>query len=318
MVYFPVALAAAIIMRKDIRKQFLSSSGLMTIAIAAAIVSPNIIWNMSNDFSTLSHTAANANWGANLFHADSGVSFLLSQFIVAGLIPIGAVIWAFWKNPKITFDASDNNAWRMLWVFALTPLAIVTVQAFLSRAHANWAAAAYPAIVILACDYLIRRDNEIVLKYNTAILAVVAVTVSIFLARPVLSDAIGLSAATSNIRGWEEQAKRITAQGTGYDAIAVDDRALMGAMLFYDQESVAEIVALDPNGVDHHYEAFKALDPLQQKRVFFVTMLETDAHVNYRFQNIEPLGADEMTIGDKTRSFWLYEISGYYGNSLTR
>ena len=95
----------------------------------------------------------------------------------------------------------------------------------------------------------------------------------------------------------------------------MDDRALRGAMLYYQRDRDIEVVALDPNAsVDHHYEAFNAFDPERHKRVLFVSIRGDDAHVNYRFRTIVPLGAQSVTVGpDLTRTYALFDISGYYG-----
>ena len=84
----------------------------------------------------------------------------------------------------------------------------------------------------------------------------------------------------------------------GFDAIVIDDRALMGTMLYYQGESTFEIVTIDSNARgDNHYEWFKAFDPERHQRVLFVTTRDDDAHVEYRFRNIKPLGPQTVDVG---------------------
>jgi len=109
---------------------------------------------------------------------------------------------------------------------------------------------------------------------------------------------------------WMDQPKQ------GFDAIVIDNRALMGAMLYYQQGSPVEIVAIDPNNnADNHYEIFKAFDPDRHRRVLFVTTRSDDAHINYRFATIKPLGQQTVALGGNTaRTYHLFDISDYYGS----
>ncbi len=74
-------------------------------------------------------------------------------------------------------------AWRrrltqadlLLLCFTLPPLAIVTVQAFVSRANANWSGASYLPGAILVAAWLIRWRARKTLLAALAIQALVAV-----------------------------------------------------------------------------------------------------------------------------------------------
>ena len=319
MIYFPIAAIVLAILDSHWRAKLLNMKGALAAVITLLLFGPNIIWNAQHDFSTLSHTAANANWRDNFFNLGAGVEFLVGQFAVAGLIPILGLALLAIKERSDVKNVAVPNAKRMLLIFALTPIVIVTVQAFLSRAHANWAATAYPAVVILATYYFASRDKFWVLKANAIIHSAAMMGVCVVLTRPALTDYIGIESTTVEIRGWEEQARRIAAVAEDFETIAIDDRSLMGAMLYYTPSSREKVVALDPNaGVDHHYEAFKAYSPARHDRALFVTTRDDAAHVDYRFRHVTALGADVEKIGDEMRAYHLFEISGYYGNSLTR
>ena len=67
MIYFLVATAASCIAIPSVRVTLVKPALFLTIATIAIIITPNILWNIANDFQTVSHTAANANWGTNLF-----------------------------------------------------------------------------------------------------------------------------------------------------------------------------------------------------------------------------------------------------------
>ncbi len=312
MLFFIAALCICTLISTPVRGALLKPGVLLTALIATSIAAPNIFWNAAHDFQTLSHTAANANWDASLFQPAQLATFLIQQFAVAGIIPFAVLLFAAisWRPPLA-------SRWKMttLLIFALTPLAVVAAQAFISRAHANWAAAAYPSTILFVTVWLLRQRADAFMKASIGLHVIFFLTFCAAITNFSLIDRAGLSSATQEIRGWRKQTTAITALADDYDAIVIDDRALMGAMLYYQQTSPVEIVAIDPNNNnDNHYEVFKAFDPERHKRVLFVTTRSDDAHVNYRFATIKPLGPHTVALGGNTsRTYHLFEISDYYG-----
>jgi len=129
-------------------------------ALAAA---PNVLWNLSHDLTTVEHTLDNTGWlrdGAAL-HPGEMVKFLASQFAVAGPVLFAALLWAFAR--------SRDAAARGLLALALAPLLVVTVQALLAQAYANWAVASYFAGIIAAVLVLHPRWLWLSLAVNGAI-----------------------------------------------------------------------------------------------------------------------------------------------------
>ncbi len=312
MLYFIAAALITAAISPQVRKSLMTPGALISALAALGLASTNILWNAANDFQTVSHTAANANWDASLFQLDKLVSFFTEQFAVAGLIPFAVLLWI-----AISWRRAVANDWKMttLLIFALTPLLIVGAQAFIARAHANWAAAAYPSAIILVTVWLFRRRAAPFVKASIGLHALFFAVFSVIMMDFALLDRAGLSPTTREIRGWREQSKAIAAMADGYDAIVIDDRALMGEMLYYEQDAPVEIVSIDPNNnVDNHYEAFKAFDPDRHHRVLFVTTRNDDAHVNYRFRKITALGPQTVALGDGVRrTYHLFDISEYYG-----
>ncbi|MEO1241672.1 MAG: glycosyltransferase family 39 protein [Pseudomonadota bacterium] len=316
MIYFPVALILATGAIPGVRKALLRPALILTAAIATLLVIPNILWNAGNDFQTVAHTAANANWGASLFRPDNLFAFIFEQFAIAGPVFFGVFLWSNYRRWRDANAASpDDTTINTLTLLAFTPLAIVCVQAFISRAHANWAVAAYPAIIILTVTWLHQRYAAWVVKATVGVHAALALAFALALSHFSIVDRLGLASAVKEIRGWEEQSHAVAAMAKGYDAVMIDDRALMGAMLYYEREMQLEIVAIDPNAsISHHYEAFKAFDPEIQKRVLFVTTRDDAAHVDYRFRQIEPLGPVSARLGPGlTRTYHLFDVSEYFG-----
>ncbi len=311
MLYFIAAAGIAVLFSKDFRTAIMRPQIALTTLIAAAIFAPNIAWNAANEFQTVAHTAANANWSDNLFKPASLARFTGGQFLVFGPILFTVLLAAAYGIMRKRNASGDKF---VLLIFALTPLVIVAMQAFVSRAHANWAAAAYPAGVILVSAVLTER-HAIAAKLSLALHGALAALFLIAMSNFALIDRLGAGRAVAELRGWESLSSQIASQTDGFDAVLFDDRSMIAEMLYYQRESDLDIAALDPNnGVHHHYEAFRPFRPNDHERSLFVSILETDAHVNYRFREIQRVGVVSAPIGSKDmRQFTLFDISGYYG-----
>ena len=180
-------------------------------------------------------------------------------------------------------------------------------------------ASAFPALIILTIHALFTARRGWLVYLHTALGLFVSFLFIFAVTNFSLVDAAGLSRASRDIRGWEQLTQAIAADAKAYDAIVIDDRSLMGAMLYYNRETTLQIVALDPNmRIDTHYEAFNAFDPNRHKQVLFVTSRSDDAHVNYRFTDITPLGPKTVMFGDQERTYHLFVLSGFYMHSLQR
>ncbi|MBD0865503.1 MAG: glycosyltransferase family 39 protein [Rhodobacteraceae bacterium] len=128
------------------------------LALAAAslgiTVAPNVLWNLQNDLTTLSHTVDNVDWikdigsDMSLNWAGPG-AFLAGQFLVFGPIWFAAYPWAIWR-------ALRGSDWRVKWLVCMSLPIIVLVcgQALLSKAYANWAVMAYLAALLLTVPFL--------------------------------------------------------------------------------------------------------------------------------------------------------------------
>jgi len=314
--YFLAAAGTAIVLDKTVRDALLWKNAGLVFAVFAICALPNIFWNAQNDFQTVVHTAANANWGASLFKPLALASFLGAQIAVFGVIPFAALIWAIFahRRNRPVFRSTGLT----LLIFAVTPLIIVSIQSFISRAHANWAAAAYPAAIILVTHWLFQKRTAWAAKASVMLHCVLMIFFTLGVLNFSLVDQLGLSGAIRELRDWQSQTAEISNRASGFDAIMIDDRELMGEMLYYQRNSKTDIVAWDPNArIDNHYEAFKPFDPARHKRVLFVTTRSDDAHVNYRFRSITPLGAVSVEPGaepgnDEDRRFHLFDVSDYF------
>lgn len=118
-------------------------------AVAALVFLPNLWWNLTQGMPTLRHTAEISQHAGYSLRPMAMAEFLLSQFGLAGPVLFGAFIaWLVSRRWKATPDG-----WFLLSL-SLPFLAVISLQALMSRAHANWAAPAMVAGCLAAVHYL--------------------------------------------------------------------------------------------------------------------------------------------------------------------
>ncbi|WP_269715303.1 ArnT family glycosyltransferase [Caulobacter sp. NIBR2454] len=209
------------------------------LALLAAIT-PNIAWNAAHQFSTVEHTAANANLGSSrLFDPAELGSFLLSQFGVFGPLPfavlVGGMVLLIARRRLTAQDV-------LLLCFCLPPLLVVSIQGFISRANANWAAAGYLAGCLLVAAWMLRWNARLWLIAGLGVQAVIAALFLTWTIAPRTADAMGVSNSFKRARGWEQSVDAVVQRAmqeggsATLSAVAVDDRFLFNAAAYYGRD----------------------------------------------------------------------------------
>lgn len=239
-VYLLASIGAHVLLSREARKVWTWPMALTFFGVLIAVFAPNLIWNAAHKFATVEHTAANANWGSHsLFNPRELVEFIGSQFGVFGPLPFGVLLGG---GIVLALRRKLQPADVLLLCFALPPLLTVAGQAFVSRANANWAAAAYVAGSVLAAGWMMRWGAR---KWLIAGLAVQGVFAGLFLAcltNPRLADGIGLSNAFKRVRGWDQTVQAIIDRareeqaGVGVTSVTVDDRFLFNVAAYYGRD----------------------------------------------------------------------------------
>ena len=148
MIYFlPTACLAALCLREA--RIGWRDAGIAA-GVALLIVAPNLAWNVAHDFTTLQHTADNADWEGPRLDAGALAVFLANQFAVAGPVVLAASLFGAAR-------AGRGFGWSYAAAMSLPVLAIVCIQALVSGANANWAAAAHLGLALLAASVLQAR-----------------------------------------------------------------------------------------------------------------------------------------------------------------
>lgn len=153
--YLIGAVAGALVLRSARPGWAVAGVGLLAFLLT---ILPNIWWNLANGLTTLEHTMDNADWvrdpGARAELNLPGLAeFFGAQFFVFGPVLFGALL-----GLAVRGGGGGPRA-GLLLIIAVPIVALVCGQAVLSRAYANWAAAAYLAGVLVVVPWLLTRDR---------------------------------------------------------------------------------------------------------------------------------------------------------------
>ena len=263
MLFFIIALGVCTAFDVKTRTALWSKYGVLTAVTACLIISPNIYWNYVHDFATVSHTAANANLKGVPFHPAELLEFWGSQFAVFGPITLGLLICAVFT----AFKHFKDTMLLCLTVFTICSLAVISTEALLSRANANWAVSAYISGTLLAAHFGLKlwpRTLKFGLWFNVAlggILAVVSLS-------PNLVNAIGGGNSVKRVRGWPQtetliaNIAKLGHNGHAFRAVATDNRLVFFDLFYYGVEQDTGLplrMWLNTNHAVHHAEATSPL-----------------------------------------------------------
>ncbi len=287
-------------------------------AIGAAMIVPNLLWNLQNKFATFSHTADNAKWGGPLLHPGKALEFFGAQFGVFGPILFGALLVICWRAMRQNLPEAD----RLLLAFSMPVIAAIFVQAFLSRAHANWAAVAYVAATVLVTATMIR---DVAWGWFRASAAIHVAVVIVFLAGMATAGLIKLPsgfAPFSRTLGWQSVADSVKAEvetaragGDRYAAILSDDRPMTAELLYYMRGATTPIYAWRATAKPRdHFEMVRPFGRAVQGPVLLATLRGDLTEVPGRFAKAEKIGEKTVPAGvNATRRVTFFRLSGYKG-----
>ncbi len=222
---------------------------LLGFVLAAA---PNVIWNLLNGLPTVQHTLDNADWVRDP-EARAGLNpgalleFLAAQFGVFGPVMMAGLLW-------LGISFRSRGVWvRRLLIFSLPIVAVVCVQALLSHAYANWAAAAYLAGTLAVMPWLIDRRRWLIASF--------AFNGALSLALPlatVLGPALSWHGQPLLARylGRAEMSRQIidAAAAAGLDTVVAGNRDILADLFYTGRDSGLSFRSTPPEGrAPNHY-----------------------------------------------------------------
>jgi 4-amino-4-deoxy-L-arabinose transferase-like glycosyltransferase len=295
---------------------------LVLVGLGLLIVAPNLAWNAQDGFITFHHTAENVNYSGGSLHAGRMLEFIGSQFGVFGPILFAVLIATlpFWRRD----ETDPSQARLLLGAFTYPVIALLVVQALLSRANANWAAPAYVAGTVYVAHVLLTRGRERLLKISLGLHG--ALALGLYLALAVLPAAslpgLGAKPVAARLHGWSALGERVAAQlAAEPGSILVSEyRRVLNILIYYARVPNGRFAKWNPEGdTDDQYElsghvaeALAAINP--EARFVLVSERPDPTGVLDRFASWRLLEVVEVPLGaGLTRRHWLYEARGFKG-----
>ncbi|MEQ8433112.1 MAG: glycosyltransferase family 39 protein [Oceanicaulis sp.] len=317
-IYLLVGAALSVLLDAPARRALLSGQGAAAGAVVLALLSGNLAWNAANDFATVSHTAANANWAGDLFNFDELIDFLVGQLGVFGPISLVLLVMAIVHILK-TSPRGWNEARPalMLVMFTAPPILIVSLQAFISRAHANWAASAYGAGTILLAWFVLGgpKWRRGALAATLALHVTAGLALLAFAASTPLSDSAGLANAYKRVREWPATAAAVeqVAEETGAAALAFDNRNDFHQMQRYGTFDAPLYMWMRYAGAHNFAEAQWPLPETIEGKVLIVSERPDEIPLMARdFARFEPAGESRIALGGgRERVYRFFVGEGY-------
>ncbi|MGD2131365.1 MAG: glycosyltransferase family 39 protein [Maricaulaceae bacterium] len=320
--FFLAGLAALALLNGAARKALLKPVGSAAVAVALVGIAPNLIWNAQHDFATVSHTAANARWEAANLHFDELGQFLLDQMAVFGPITFVLLVWALIAVARRTSGLGADGLF--LAAFIAPPLLVVMFQAFISRAHANWAASAYIAGTLLVVTWALQSGRRAWLAAAVGLHVVVGGVFATAAIAPAFADSVGLANAFKRARGWPETTAEVREvyergdSGQPYTAVMVDNRLLFHGIEYYARDEPLPLrMWLRFGGPVSHAESIAPITTADAapggQPVLVVSEREHDRDkIAADFASIEVVGSTEIDLGGgKTRPLVFYAARGF-------
>lgn len=256
-----------------LRAQFAKPGPYLTTLVAAVIFAPNLWWNHTHGWPTFQHTAdiSNLESGPGL-HWDELQEFLSGQAAIMGpvlfvaLLVLVARVKQWWLSPH----------GRFLACFTLPFLLLISVQALLGRANANWAAMTYAAGTLWVVAWLLQANRRGVLVAGLVVNLVAMIVAYHYHA---IAHATGreLTRKTDyykRVQGWDVLGAKVVerlAQNPGTRLLS-NERDTISELSYYARPQSAGAVWWNPQGIiNSHYALVTTMQGQGSHNFIFVS-----------------------------------------------
>ena len=316
MVFFALSAGVHMAVTPSARRLLTDARLWAGLGFGLALIAPNMAWNLSNSFATFAHTADNAKWGGSLLNAAKGLEFAGAQFGVFGPILFAALLAIVRRAWREGLPETD----RLLLAFTLPVLLVITAQAFVSRAHANWAAVAYVSGSLLVTSTLLRLAHVRWLGASLALHLAITALLSFGLAGAGRFTLPGIGDPFQRLLGWKglaDETQRTLelarTAGRPFQAVFADDRSITAELLYYMRTEPTPVRAWREDGRPRdHYELTRPFTDPAQVPALLVSIRRDATAITKRFAMVELLGERKVPAGlGEPRIVRFYALSGF-------
>ena len=298
---------------------FISPKAWMAAVIGLLIASTNLYWNWNHDFISFTHTKEIAQLDGPLVKPGALAEFLLSQVFIFGIVWV--IAFATKAKTFANEFTSKNNV--ILLVCILAPiLTVISTQALLSRAFANWAGPFSITASILAAAALVQLNK----RWLITGLSLHIVLLSLFYHWPPVLATFNVEQSKKNspyfrLSGWREltqQLEPVLAQNADAKYLS-PSRNLLAYIGFYSHKHVADLVYWNPNRerVDNHYDLKNNIaDVDKEGKQTYILFLKRpiEPEMSEQFKSTELLGTYKYDVSQSIfRKVLVYKVDGFEG-----
>ena len=313
MIYFALGVACAAWLDRDARELLRRPQTWVAFAVAGLILSPNLYWNVANQFATLKHTGENITGAGLHFRPLEALVFLGSQFAVAGPLVFAAFL-------LIALQAVRGKATRqdkLMLAFAVPPLALVFALSFFRGANANWAAPAAVSMTVLVVAWWLRTGYR---GWMIASLAIGVIVQTALLVGDTYADRISIAALGRNSDiyqrslGWRRLGDEVVqlAQAHGAPTVAAEGRAEQAALTYYLRNEPLAVVSWARGAqARSQFDLTQALDDSAKEPVLLFTGCRSVPRLARFYANVTPLPRLTVRTGPQsTRRYAVFKLAG--------
>jgi 4-amino-4-deoxy-L-arabinose transferase-like glycosyltransferase len=315
MIYFMLGAALAASLDADARKLLREPALWLALAIAALLITPNILWNLDNGLVTLRHTGDNIQGDGLALSPAKGFEFIAAQFLVFGPITCAVMLLAMLRMNAPETSRAD----RLMLAFAIPPLVLVMFVAFTTRAQANWAAPSFISAVIVAVAILIRRGawNWLVASLGIGLAAQALLLAGDAMATRLTMPWLANGDVYHRTLGWRALGERAggLARQSGARTIASDERDGEASLMYYWRDQPEGVLAWQVTAVpDHQFDLTRGLSDTAPLPILFVSRCGNSNRLARQFSEVEPLGTFETATGPASvRRYFAFKLDGRRG-----
>ncbi len=311
-ILFTLSLFVYLLLSSENRFLLKKSGPYWVLILPFIMLIPNLWWNYQNHFASIEAVKNNADLSGNLFHFSNLLNFILSQFAVFGPVLFAALLIYLFQIHKYI----KQERFLLLSVFTFVTLAIMTLESFLSRAHANWSAPAYIAASILVVAILVIKKQRFWLWFALILHFLLAYgfmhiqSIVRFIHAPMDKE--------MTIISWPKASIQINSLETEYPEakILVNNRMLLTQIMYFGKIPLEKMFAWNPNHlIRSQYDLVTHMAPQKGKNFLFFSYQPYPDYVAPYFETMKPLPTITLiTLDGKPLNlyvFWLQDFKGY-------
>ena len=299
----------------DSKKTFKNPKLYISMILAAVIYMPNLIWNYHNHFIMFDQIEDISEIHNNShFHPNKFLEFLSAQFGVFGPIFFAIYLYLIFKF-SIIFSKKE---YKLLYAFSVPFLSVISLQALLERANANWALPTYIGATILVIYYLYQKSKKwiyIGIGFNVFLMLL------IYFYHPVMHT-LGIPLTKKNdfykrVLGWNALANKIEPTIVKYPhtKLIFTNRALMSEMIFYLKPQPLNAQLFNPSKqIINQFAISTNLNKYKHQNFLVLLNNKNINHIGKYFQQCKLIAYKKVKVyKDFSRKTYIYYCKNFKG-----